>query len=37
LNKVRYRGKEQKFTEASIQTAIQSLKDVAFDGLVRTS
>src|SRR5437899_9044790 len=37
LNKVRYRGKEQDFTEANIQSAIQSLKDVAFDGLVRTS
>ena len=24
------------FREASIQSAIQSLKDVAFDGLVRT-
>jgi type I restriction enzyme R subunit len=37
LNKVRYRGKEQDFTEASILSGIQSLKDVVFDGLVRTS
>ena len=37
LNKVRYRGKEQDFTEANIQAAIQSLKEIPFDGLVRTS
>jgi type I site-specific restriction-modification system R (restriction) subunit len=37
LNRVRYRGKEQEFTQASIQSAIQSLKEIPFDGLVRTS
>jgi type I restriction enzyme R subunit len=37
LNKVRYRGKEYDFSEANIQAAIQSLKEIPFDGLVRTS
>ena len=37
MNKVRHRGSEQDFTEANIQMAIQSLKDIPFDGLVRTS
>ena len=37
LNRINYRGKQYEFTEANIQAAIQALKDVPFDGLVRTS
>ena len=37
LNHINYRGKQYEFTEANIQAAIQALKDVPFDGLVRTS
>jgi type I restriction enzyme R subunit len=37
LNRITYRGKQYEFTEANIQAAIQALKDVPFDGLVRTS
>lgn len=33
----KYRGQEHPFTEANIQAAILALKDVPFDGLVRTS
>lgn len=36
-NRINYRGKQYAFTEAAIQTAIQTLKDVPFDGLVRTN
>jgi type I restriction enzyme, R subunit len=37
LNRINYRGKQYEFTEANIQDAILALKDVPFDGLVRTS
>jgi type I restriction enzyme, R subunit len=37
LNRINYRGRQYEFTEANIQVAIQALKDVPFDGLVRTS
>src|SRR5260221_1740202 len=37
LNRINHRGKQYEFTEANIQAAIQALKDVPFDGLVRTS
>ncbi|MGA3268673.1 MAG: HsdR family type I site-specific deoxyribonuclease [Verrucomicrobiota bacterium] len=37
LNRINYRGGQYDFTEANIQAAIQALKDVPFDGLVRTS
>jgi type I restriction enzyme R subunit len=33
----RFRGQEHQFTEANIQAAILALKDMPFDGLVRTS
>src|SRR5436190_21911706 len=33
----KFRGQEHPFTEANIQAAILTLKDVPFDGLVRTS
>ncbi|EEF57021.1 type I restriction endonuclease subunit R [Pedosphaera parvula] len=32
-----YKGGQYAFTEANVQAAIQALKDVPFDGLVRTS
>jgi type I restriction enzyme R subunit len=37
LNRINYRGQQYEFSEANIQAAIQTLKDVPFDGLVRTS
>jgi type I restriction enzyme R subunit len=37
LNRITYRGKQYEFSEGNIQAAIQALKDVPFDGLVRTS
>ncbi|MDD5140547.1 MAG: HsdR family type I site-specific deoxyribonuclease [Verrucomicrobiales bacterium] len=37
LNRINYRGKQYEFSEANIQSAILALKDVPFDGLVRTS
>ena len=37
LNRINYRGKQYEFNEANIQDAIQALKDIPFDGLVRTS
>ena len=37
LNRINYRGRQYDVTEANIQAAIQALKDVPFDGLVRTS
>src|SRR5882724_9525225 len=37
LNRIRFKGKEHDFSDANIQSAIQALKDVPFDGLVRTS
>jgi len=37
LNKIRFKGGEYEFSEANIQSAVQALKDVLFDGLVRTN
>lgn len=37
INKVRFKGEEFAFTEGNIQAAMQTLKDVVFDGLVRTN
>lgn len=36
-NKIIFKGKEYDFSDANIKDAIQKLKDVPFDGLVRTS
>jgi type I restriction enzyme, R subunit len=36
LNRIRFKG-EHEFSDANIQAAIQALKDVPLDGLVRTS
>jgi len=37
LNKIRFKGEEYEFSEANIQSAVQSIKEVLFDGLVRTN
>src|SRR5213075_1326623 len=37
LNRISSRGGQHEFTEGNIQAAIQALKDIPFDGLVRTS
>lgn len=37
LNKIRFKGGEYEFSEANIQSAVQAIKDVLFDGLVRTN
>jgi type I restriction enzyme, R subunit len=37
LNKIRFKGGEFEFSEANIQSAVQAIKDVLFDGLVRTN
>jgi len=37
INTVRYKGHEYPFSEGNIHTAVQTLKDVLYDGLVRTN
>lgn len=37
LNRVNYRGADREFSEGNILAAVQALKDIPFDGLVRTS
>lgn len=37
FNRIRFKGQEFEFSEANIQSAVQSLKDVLYDGLVRTN
>lgn len=37
MNVVKYKGREYPFTEGNIFSAIQSLKDVVYDGLIRTN
>lgn len=37
LNKINFKGNQYDFSDANIKAAIQKLKDVPFDGLVRTS
>ena len=37
LNRIRFKGSEHEFSDANILAAIETLKDVPFDGLVRTS
>src|SRR5579863_8997093 len=36
-NRIRYRGDNIPFSEGNISTAIQAVKDVIYDGLVRTN
>ncbi|PIR16933.1 MAG: restriction endonuclease subunit R [Deltaproteobacteria bacterium CG11_big_fil_rev_8_21_14_0_20_49_13] len=37
LNRIRFKGKEYPFSEGNILSAIQTLKDTLYDGLVRTN
>ena len=37
LNRIRFKGAEHFFSEANIQSAVHALKDVVYDGLVRTN
>jgi type I restriction enzyme R subunit len=37
LNRIRFKGQEYEFSEANIQSAVLALKDVLYDGLVRTN
>ncbi len=37
MNTIQYKGKEYPFSEGNIHTAMQALKEVLFDGLVRTN
>lgn len=37
LNRINYKGREFLFSEENIQTAIQTLKNVKYDGLLRTN
>ncbi|MBX9769788.1 MAG: DEAD/DEAH box helicase family protein, partial [Candidatus Obscuribacterales bacterium] len=37
LNHINYKGQEFRFSEENIQTAIQKLKNVKYDGLLRTN
>ena len=37
INKLNFKGKTYNFTDSNINGAIQALKDVAYDGLIKTS
>jgi len=37
LNRIRFKGQEYLFSEANIQEAIQRLKNIRYDGLVKTN
>jgi type I restriction enzyme R subunit len=37
INKIHYKGEELPFSEGNIQTALQALKAMPYDGLVRTN
>ena len=37
LNRIHYKGKEYHFSEANIQEAIQKIKNVRYDGLLKTN
>jgi type I restriction enzyme R subunit len=37
LNSIRFKGSEYEFSDANIKAAIETLREVPFDGLVRTS
>ena len=37
LNRIRFKGESYEFSEANIQSAVQALRDVLYDGLVRTN
>ena len=37
LNKIRFKGAEYEFSEANLQAGLQAVKEVMYDGLVRTN
>ena len=37
INRIRYKGNEYLFSEENIQSAIQKLKNVKYDGLLKTN
>ncbi|MBF0105768.1 MAG: type I restriction endonuclease subunit R [Deltaproteobacteria bacterium] len=37
INRIRFKGKEYPFSEGNILSAVQTLKDTLYDGLVRTN
>lgn len=37
LNRIRFKGAEDEFSDANINAAIQALKDFLYDGLIRTN
>jgi type I restriction enzyme R subunit len=37
MNRIRYRGEEYPFSDSSIHGAIEALKNLVFDGLIRTN
>lgn len=37
INRIRFKGKEYPFSEGNILSAVETLKDVVYDGLVRTN
>ena len=37
MNNIRYKGQEYPFSEGNIISAVQALKDVIYDGLIRTN
>lgn len=37
LNKIRFKGEDYEFSEANLQAGLQAVKEVLYDGLVRTN
>ena len=37
LNKIRFKGAEYEFSEANLQSGLQAVKEVLYDGLIRTN
>jgi type I restriction enzyme R subunit len=37
LNRIRFKGQEYRFSEANLQSAVQAIKEVMYDGLIRTN
>ncbi len=37
INKIRFKGQEHPFSEGNIHSAVQSIKGVGYDGLIRTN
>jgi type I restriction enzyme R subunit len=37
LNRIRFKGEDVPFSEANILSAVQSLKEIVYDGLIRTN